>query len=255
MGNLTLEYYEQLNPKYEIIHQGVKMVFSTPSTWTLYRATSIYTKEPCTLEWIDSFAPNEILVDIGANVGMYSIWAAATRNVKVFSFEPEATNYSLLNKNILLNQLQHNIKAFCSALGQENSISNFYMRDLRVGGSCHAAGEALDFNLEPLESKFVQGCIIFTLDYLVKNKYIEFPNHIKIDVDGFEFKVINGGMNTITSKNVKSLLIEINPKLKEHIKIISDLKNLGFEYDQAQVKKSERKTGAFEGAAEYVFMR
>ena len=255
MDSLTLENYEKLNPKYEVTHQGVKMVFSTPSTWTLYRATSIYDKEPCTLEWIDSFAPNQILVDIGANVGMYSIWAAATKNVKVFSFEPEAINYSLLNKNILLNGLQENIKAFCSAIGQENSLSNFYMHDLRVGGSCHAAGEALDFNLNPLESRFVQGCIIFTLDYLVEKKYIEVPSHIKIDVDGFEFKVINGGINTLTNKDVKSLLIEINPNLKEHIKIISDLKSLGFEYDQAQVKKSERKTGAFKGAAEYVFMR
>ena len=129
------------------------------------------------------------------------------------------------------------------------------MQDLRIGGSCHAAGEALNFNLAPLKTKFTQGCIIFTLDYLVNKKFIMTPSHIKIDVDGFEYKVIDGALDTLANKKVKSLLIEINPKLKEHIKMISDLKNLGFVYDINQVKRVERKTGFFEGAAEYVFVR
>ena len=255
MAELTLEEYEKLNPKFEITHDGKKMVFSTPSTWTLYRATSIYEKEPCTLDWINGFHPDDILIDIGANVGMYSIWAAATKKVKVFSFEPEARNYSLLNKNIMMNELQINNRAFCAAIGEENSLSSFFMSDLRVGGSCNSAGEALGFDLSPLEYKFSQGCIIFTLDSLIEKKFIEMPNHIKIDVDGFEFKVINGGLNTLENKNVKSLLIEINPKLKEHIKMISDLENLGFKYDPIQVKRAERKTGSFKGCAEYVFIR
>ena len=90
---------------------------------------------------------------------------------------------------------------------------------------------------------------------MIEKKFIEIPNHIKIDVDGFEFKVINGGLNTLENKNVKSLLIEINPKLREHIKMISDLENLGFKYDPIQVKRAERKAGPFKGCAEYVFIR
>ena len=86
--NLTLEQYERLNPRCEIVHKGVRMVFATPNQMTKWRADSIYEKEPCTLEWIDSFAADDVLFDIGANVGMYTIWAAATRGCRVFAFEP-----------------------------------------------------------------------------------------------------------------------------------------------------------------------
>ena len=50
--NLTLEDYERLNPRSEIEHDGVRMVFATPGTFTLWRVQSIYDKEPWTLEWI-----------------------------------------------------------------------------------------------------------------------------------------------------------------------------------------------------------
>ena len=99
--SLTLEEYERLNPRCEVVHAGTRMVFVTPNAFTKGRVDSIYSKEPCTLEWIAEFKPDDILVDVGANVGMYSIWAAATRKIKVFAFEPEAQNYALLNRNIL----------------------------------------------------------------------------------------------------------------------------------------------------------
>src|ERR1044071_5509253 len=109
--NLSLEQYEVLNPRCEIVHAGSMMTFITPSRLTRERVDSIYVKEPCTLEWIDSFAPGDVLVDVGANVGMYTIWAAATRKASVFAFEPEAQNYALLNRNILANNLQDRVKA------------------------------------------------------------------------------------------------------------------------------------------------
>ena len=58
-------------------------------------------KEPETLNWISSFDPGDNLLDIGANIGIYSPFAAA-RNHKVISLEPDALNYALLNLNIIL---------------------------------------------------------------------------------------------------------------------------------------------------------
>ncbi|MFN9490193.1 MAG: FkbM family methyltransferase, partial [Betaproteobacteria bacterium] len=98
--SLTLEEYERLNPRCEVVHDGVTMIYATPSQMTRWRVDSIYDKEPWTLEWIASFKPGEIVVDCGANVGMYTIWAAATRRTRVYAFEPEAQNYALLNRNI-----------------------------------------------------------------------------------------------------------------------------------------------------------
>jgi len=253
--NISLQDYEKLNPKFEIEHNGKKMLFSTPSTFTLWRAQSIYEKEPWTLEWISEFSVGDILLDVGANVGMYSIWAAITRNATVYSFEPESMNYALLNKNILMNNIMQNIKAFPCGLSNKNELTNFYMQDMRIGGSNHSAGEALNFNLEEMTPNFIQGCITFTLDYLIDKKFIEVPDHIKIDVDGFEHRVIEGALKTLENKKVKSLLIETNQNIKEHREIINTLKNFNFLFDIDQVKRAERKQGTFKGVAEYVFKR
>lgn len=102
---LTLEEYEKLSPRCELTHNGVKVVYVTPTTHTKWRVDSLFEKEPITIQWIGELAAGEVLVDVGANVGMYTIWAAKTRGARVFAFEPEAQNYALLNRNIVLNNL------------------------------------------------------------------------------------------------------------------------------------------------------
>ena len=251
----TLEDYERLVPHAEVEHEGVKMVFSTPSVLAAWRVKSIYEKEPWTLEWIAGFAPDEVLVDCGANVGMYTIWAAATRNVRVYAFEPEAQNYATLNRNVRLNALSERVTAYCVGLSDHSGMSTLYLADLRVGGSCHALGEPLDFEHRPLNAVFRQGSIAATLDELVAAGTVPVPQYVKIDVDGFEPKVIAGARRTLAHAAVKSLLIEINQNLDDHLAMVDELEALGFRHDVVQVARAERKDGAFEGIAEYVFRR
>ena len=252
---LTLEEYERLNPRCEIEHEGVKMVFATPGQVTRWRVESIHTKEPWTLEWIATFQPGEILLDCGANDGMYTIWAAATRKVKVYAFEPESQNYALLNRNIQLNQLQGLVKAYCMGLSDKSGLFDLHMADMRVGGSCHSVGEALDFEHKPLKALFVQGCVAATLDELVADGAVPVPNHIKIDVDGFEPKVIAGGRVTLANPAVRSVLIETNQNLEDHREMVRELNAMGLMHDPAQVQRAERKEGTFKGVAEHVFRR
>ncbi len=252
---LTIEEYEKIDPGVRIEHGGVVMTFSTPSKFTVWRAQSIRTKEPCTLEWIETFQPGEVMVDVGANVGMYTIWAAATRQARVYAFEPEAQNYALLNRNIRINKLADRVIAYCLGLSDTAGLSQLHMADMRVGGSCHSVGEPLDFKLEPLNSAFVQGCAAAVLDDLIWGGSIPMPAHIKIDVDGFEHKVIAGARRILRDPAVKSLLIETNQNLPEHRAMVAELGALGFTFDPAQVGRAERKEGAFKGVAEYVFRR
>jgi len=253
--SLTLEEYERLNPRCEVVHDGVTMIYATPSQMTRWRVDSIYDKEPWTLEWIASFKPGEIVVDCGANVGMSTLWAAATRRTRVYAFEPEAQNYALLNRNIQLNGLKDLVKAYCIGLSDAEGLFDLHMADLRVGGSCHSVGEALDFEHKPLQAVFVQGCYASTLDSLVNSGAIPVPNHIKIDVDGFEPKVIAGARKTLARPEMKSLLIETNQNLRDHMEMVHELNVMGFKHDPAQVQRAERKSGTFEGVAEYVFRR
>src|SRR5262249_51173601 len=120
---LTLEEYERLNPRCELVHEGVSVVYATPTVFTRWRVDSLFEKEPVTIEWIGGFRAGEVLVDVGANVGMYTVWAAKTRRVRVFAFEPEAQNYALLNRNILLNGLETLASAYCLALSSEAGCS------------------------------------------------------------------------------------------------------------------------------------
>lgn len=66
----------QLNLKSTIQHGEICMDFVTPNLLSHYRAISFSVKEPDTLEWIDKMPKNGILWDVGANVGLYSIYAA-----------------------------------------------------------------------------------------------------------------------------------------------------------------------------------
>lgn len=253
--SLSLEQYEEMNPRCEIDHEGVTMTFATPSATTRWRAESIYDKEPWTLEWIAEFKPDDILVDCGANVGMYTIWAAATRRARVYAFEPESQNYALLNRNIRLNNLGGLVKAYCMGLSDASGLFDLHMADLRVGGSCHSVGEALDFKHEPLNTRFIQGCIAETLDSLVAKGTVPVPTHIKIDVDGFEPKVVAGARATLANPAVRTVLIEVNQNLADHRTLVGELNDMGLRHDPAQVQRAERKSGTFTGVAEHVFRR
>ena len=253
--SMSLEQYETLNPKCELEFEGTKLTFATPTVFTRWRVESIFTKEPWTIEWLDELTPQDLLLDIGANVGMYTVWAAATRGCHVIAIEPESSNYAILNKNILQNDLDKLVQAFSIGLSNVNEFCMLNMQDLRTGGSNHAAGEALNFNLKPMSTKFQQGCVVFKLDDLIEKNFIPVPSRIKIDVDGFEHKVISGANKTLQNSKVKSLLIETNTNLDEHKKMVQDLEILGFKFSSEQVARAIRKSGDFEGLAEYVFRR
>ena len=98
-------------------------------------------------------------------------------------------------------------------------------------------------------------CLAATLDELVRTRAIAVPSHIKIDVDGFEPKVIAGARETLENRTVVSLLIETNQNLADHMAMVGELNALGFRHDAAQVARAERKDGTFKGVAEYVFTR
>ena len=253
--DLSLDDYEKLQFQAKINHGGAEMRFSTPNNFTFWRVQSIYEKEPWTLEWIASIAPGEILLDCGANVGMYTVWAAVTRSARVYAFEPESQNYAILNQNILLNDISGLVTAYCMALSDTTGLSTLHMADLRAGASCHAVGEALDFRLQPMEPVFAQGCVASTLDDLVRGGAMPVPHHMKIDVDGLEPRVIAGARETLANPVLRSLLIETNQNLATHMAMVAELHAAGFRHDEAQVARAERKDGAFLGVAEYVFRR
>jgi FkbM family methyltransferase len=252
---MELEEYERLNPRCTLAHGGVEMIYVTPNTHTRWRVESLYEKEPCTIEWISTFRANEVLVDIGANVGMYTIFAAMTRRVRVYAFEPESQNFALLNRNIFANSLGENVKAYCLALSNYTGLGELHLSKFVLGGSCHSLDERVNHMHQPVRPDFSQGCYATSLDELVAEGTVPVPEHIKIDVDGFEPAVVSGAEKTIREGKVRSLLIEINQNLDDHQRLVETLVKWGYRYDPSQVARVVRPSGTFKGCAEYVFVR
>lgn len=230
--------------------KGNKYKFYTPNDTTKWRADTLLKKEPSTIEWINSMKPGDVLFDIGANVGSYSVYAGV-KGIKTYSFEPEADNYCILVKNLTLNKIEPN--AYCLALSNEEKPGILYGGQKEVGGACHSFNESVGHDLQQRQSVFSQGCFGIPLDILV-DKGLPSPQHIKIDVDGFEYKVVQGAKNVLMN-GVESVLIEINPEIPQHREMILYMESLGFSYDKEQVERAKRKEGTFKGVAEYVFRK
>jgi FkbM family methyltransferase len=128
-----------------------------------------------------------IVMDIGAHLGMFSVLAAKMGSERVYSFEPVEPTYEMLKKNIEVNHLENAIIPLNKALGDK--VGRDYV-NYRFEAD---EGASLDPCEEP--GCIRQACEVTTVDEFVKQGIR--PNLIKIDVEGYEKKVIHGAENTI----------------------------------------------------------
>ena len=239
---LSFNFVEQENVKFVVVNKH-----------TEFRASTIRTKEPATIKWLETLKSTDILFDVGANVGVYSLWAAKNRGTTVYAFEPESQNYAVLTQNIYINGLGNKIHALCLSTSDRVGVGKLNLTEFNPGASCHQFDTNKNFKGEVSNFAFSQSSFSVSIDYLVEQGMIEPPTHIKIDVDGLEPKVIIGALKTL--QKVESLCIEVNPHLIEHLNMLKLLDVLGFKFDPAQVEESKRKVGAFKDVGEYVFRR
>ena len=239
----------------EVLMEGTRARFHTPNEMTRWRASSFYTKEPVTVAWLREIPQGAVLADIGANVGMYTVFAALVRGARVVAFEPESENYAILNRNVRLNRIADRVLALCAALSEEAGIDRLYLSAAMAGGSCHSFGQEVGFDLQPRPAAFAQGSIALRFDDLVASGQVPAPDFVKIDVDGFEHKVIRGMEQTLRKGAVRSLIVELNPALPEHLAVRQFIEEIGFRWDAAQVAAAARTSGPFAGVAEHVFRR
>ena len=105
--------------------QNFQTKFFIPNELTEWRVKTFFTKEPETLEWIDNFEKKENLIfwDIGANIGLYSIYnSLKNKSSKTICFEPSTSNLRILSRNISINNLEKNIKILPIPLTNKRNI-------------------------------------------------------------------------------------------------------------------------------------
>src|ERR671921_1750065 len=178
-------------------------------------------------EIIEQFLPKQgdIVVDIGAHIGHYTLIASKRvgTNGKVVAIEAHPGNFEMLNRNIKLNRLTNVIPLNYAVYSKETKIK-LYLPDEESGNTIY---NTLISDRATNEEKFVE-VNANTLDYLLQSKGIkeEEVNWIKIDVEGAEFEVLKGAANVLSKSKDIVLLMELHgppdvyrPKVQELVNL------------------------------------
>ena len=190
---------------------GATLRFMTATPLLQRRAQTVLSKEPDTIRWIDQFEANDVLWDIGANVGVFSIYAAKVKGVRVFAFEPSADNFMVLNRNIESNALDDRIMPYCIALAAATELGFLNSPSFKMGAALHQFGRRGELSrYSPSATCRTLGTIGFSIDDFVRQFNPAFPTRLKIDVDGIEWEILQGAEKTLHDPRLRSIMVELS---------------------------------------------
>jgi FkbM family methyltransferase len=249
---LKISYVEK-----KILSNNLK--FFVPNSLSNWRVENFFNSEPETLEWIDSFSEDKKVIfwDIGANIGLYSLYAAIKfKNIDVTSFEPSTNNLRILSRNISLNNLEDKIKISQFPLSDKiNCYELMNESEFIEGYSMSSYSYESNFEGNLIQAKNKYRLYGTSINYLIEHKILNIPNYIKIDVDGIEHKILQGASQVLSNENLKGLLIEINENYEEQFKSILDIM-LKYNFKLKFKKQSKLEMNKnFEKTFNYVFER
>lgn len=186
------------------------------------RAMTVLTKQPATIAWIDSFEPGSVFWDIGASVGVFSLYAALGTDTRVVAFEPAAVNYYLLSANCEANKLQASMDCLLVGLGRKRSIAKLEVSQFRPARSFSFRGK----RDEPYDSR--QAAVVLSVDELVEDFGVPCPNYVKIDAPGASEGIIAGAERTFRRSDVRQIHLEVRDSSKGGQRILQMLTQSGF---------------------------
>jgi len=237
-GFLATEIVQSINPVATIATPQGELRCRAGHGRLVWRAQSFFEEEPETVAWLDRLTPQDVYWDVGANVGLYAVYAAKFCGCRTVAFEPESQNYALLVDNIVLNGVTERCLPACVAVADKATVDRLRVRYVTKGGAYNAfqdgaQGAATPESLAAAQNyerhqgfdQLVFGC---SVDELVQRYGLPAPTHMKIDVDGIEPKIVAGALETIKSGRLRGLLIELNTKSAADMAVPELLARHGF---------------------------
>jgi FkbM family methyltransferase len=174
-----------------------------------------------------------VVIDIGANIGFYTLLAASllADGGRVHSFEPTSAVFRRLNENILLNGLQNRVFPNQAAICDSSGSTTLYIHEDDSEGNSLALSET-----HP-SSETVAAT---TIDQYVSNSNIKTVHLLKMDIEGAEYRALIGGAGLFHRPDAPLLIVELNPEAlslcgKETSEVITLLNAFG--YDCFQLEK------------------
>ena len=168
---------------------------------------------------IDTLTPDDLFIDIGANVGSYTVLASKVRGAQTISIEPDPTTLRALRRNVEINEIGNLVQIVETALGARDGNIRF------------TVGKDTVNRVAMSEDHDVQVVSIKKLDDVLEGKK---PTIIKIDVEGYEAEVFKGASQTLAEPGLKAIITETLDR-----DILRILEEAGFRrahYDPAKKK-------------------
>jgi FkbM family methyltransferase len=234
---------EALDPRIVVPLPEGELVFACPTRRAALDPLNILTGEPETIRWLDRLPEGAVLWDIGANVGTYALYAARRRRARVLAFEPSAATYAVLCDNIHRNRLDGLIDAYCVALSDRTGLDKLYMMNAGAGHSVHAFGRP-ETIAGRMDNPVAQAAPGFTIDDFTRQFAPPPPEHVKLDVDSIEARIIEGGAETLR-RHTQSVMVEIEGNAGRDQAIRQALAAAGFAEDLDFARPGDRRNVLF----------
>lgn len=140
--------------------------------------------------------PDDLFVDVGANVGSYTILACGARGARGYCFEPVPATFKGLKDNLDINHLSSRVTALNIGVADSNGELTFTSKD--------GPGNRVVLNHEAVRDSITVP--VRTLDSVLSG---EAPTFLKIDAEGFETAVLEGASSVLSNPSLHSVLIEM----------------------------------------------
>ncbi len=244
-----LEAIERLTPRHRVMTRWGALVFVSGHRQALQYPREFERLEPETLAWIDGFETPCRFWDIGANIGIFSLYAGLRRGVGVSAFEPAAANYAALCRNIATNRLDGHVRAYCLALCDREVIADLNLSASNAGSVFNAFDSDVDCFGRPIAAVSRQGMLGVSIDGLCRQFGLPAPNYLKIDVDGLEERILAGAGQTLADPALRSILLELEEQeTARNRRLVAALEAAGF-------RLVARGTGSRGGSRNGIFAR
>jgi len=167
----------------------------------------------------------DIVVDVGANAGIFTLKASKRtgHRGKVFSFEPEAKNYRRLCRNIRINR-RSNVIPINAAVSDIDGTADFYVKDVSLQHTL-LPETTMTFDTHTVKTVRVQTRAISSVLEEFGLNHIDF---LKVDAEGAELEVLKGSIALLSSKRIRKLSVATYHSKTETEIIGNFLQNFGY---------------------------
>lgn len=174
---------------------------------SFFRMRNLPPKEPETLKLLCQMTSDDVLWDIGANIGQVTLPVGKATGASIYSFEPDPGNFFILANNVFLNDLSGNVRLLNIALNDKDEIVTLPFNEGNVGFALAGRSKLSvsgndDGAVSGLRYPAISG------DALVELYRESRPTYIKLDVDGNELKILAGMDEVLRGDSVTTIIVE-----------------------------------------------